>query len=1194
MYKDYEYDEGLSYYITFKAVTEVTSFNVDAKVSKYDTKVRNYEGINNKITIDATMDYISILTPPKNKEPSIFIQAQICDNVNSVKTKVIKPLTGETIVSETTISPNTKNYFTIFDNIFIDTEYFVTGNQGINVFVRMVGLPTAYTPSFTQNQQILFDSTTNTLSVESPITKTESMKFTVLVDKEGEITKKGFTLCSFVNVDIDSLAKYTKTVTTNNRIASLQINFTPVGLKAGDKFEAIVYVEQQENSQMAFLSEIFSGTVGDIDIETIHDLNETYSLNESYFYSTIIGNRNDPSYYLTYLPSEVLKVPIGAFSIELDQSTTGSFTGVACTFVDKDTDLMSMIEAVENAIEKDSSYCIGSQSTVNSKRYNYIFKYENEDENTPKRMVIKLTNGNYVNGVFNVYMKKDQGVTIEQTDYDTLKEYGKDEDSKKSVIPYIVDVYTLRGDSDTDYVSKVLFYSQHLEMQMYYIPEDSNIPIKLFCGNIALVYTKPQLAIQKYHATTLILISENLEGQEHASLGDSFRFHTKMFKSDAQVEFFVSQNPDGRTLNFPLSLEMNTCTEDNNKLYYILNYNKPETTRTIHLDMVFGSYLRARIAREINAERWDLLISNSMSDITDYQIDLPEKSQHIYIIEITCNSPLLINAYYSYDNYPYNNVKEGEIVVRELKEYDWFSFTIEKGSSPLFFYSMSLFNPIESPEVTVRFSDGNEHYISENSMQTGMLMSFPSSVTVINNKKTNTRFIFKIGYGVETNQDWKEEEKQPNTEGTLFVNKNKYIYKFPVEDSKKNYTKVDLLVTSLNADDENIKFCYSTNLGIAIDASRENCFRTGKNIPYTLTFINPLIVNKNYKVDTDKYYISFRPFEDDDFISIKITENKYDNSNRNEEGEHKLLTLLNGNAGTILTLPKEENSNVFVQLKSCKSHSDPIAYINYNAFTKEQLNNGKIYQTDQIGIYYITQNSYLENEIQLTGEPGVTIYSKHTGIDKSYSPKLEPDYGVTFDSSGNTATIKKPIFDEEFTITVLVGPENSLGSVSQCELAFKDKSTLAPYVSSFTSVSSNIITHYIDFTNILHYTEGTKFDLLVYAEQTYNSKLEILYPVIHGTVGKVTGAVKIDEFVEGETEYVHKVVTYKPSSNYLFYDFARRPLGNVASLKVKTKSARVNKVGCVFVSYEATEEQMVNEVNKAVLEGTSVCAGEMQ
>ena len=44
------------------------------------------------------------------------------------------------------------------------------------------------------------------------------MKYRVLADTEGEITKKGFTLCSFVNVNIDSLAKYTKTVTTNNRI----------------------------------------------------------------------------------------------------------------------------------------------------------------------------------------------------------------------------------------------------------------------------------------------------------------------------------------------------------------------------------------------------------------------------------------------------------------------------------------------------------------------------------------------------------------------------------------------------------------------------------------------------------------------------------------------------------------------------------------------------------------------------------------------------------------------------------------------------------------------------------------------------------------------------------------------------------------------------------------------------------------
>ncbi len=66
-----------------------------------------------------------------------------------------------------------------------------------------------------------------------------------------------------------------------------------------------------------------------------------------------------------------------------------------------------MIDAVEKTIEGGTSFCKGSQSTVNSKRYNYIFKYQYQDENTPKKMMIKLTNGNKVNGKFNIYIKKD-------------------------------------------------------------------------------------------------------------------------------------------------------------------------------------------------------------------------------------------------------------------------------------------------------------------------------------------------------------------------------------------------------------------------------------------------------------------------------------------------------------------------------------------------------------------------------------------------------------------------------------------------------------------------------------------------------------------------------------------------------------------------------------------------------------------
>ena len=187
---------------------------------------------------------------------------------------------------------------------------------------------------------------------------------------------------------------------------------------------------------------------------------------------------------------------------------------------------------------------------------------------------------------------------------------------------------------------------------------------------------------------------------------------------------------------------------------------------------------------------------------------------------------------------------------------------------------MSLFNPKETPTVTVRFSNGIEHYISENTLQTGMLMSIPEKVSVINNCKSQTRFIFKIGFGVEIGEDWKEVETEQKKEGKLFANNNKLVYKFPIDDNKKNFTKVNLVVNSINSEDENVKFCYSTNLGIAIEASRENCYRTGKNIPYTLTFINPLIVAKDYKVDTENYYISFRPFEEDDFINIEVKEEK--------------------------------------------------------------------------------------------------------------------------------------------------------------------------------------------------------------------------------------------------------------------------------------------------------------------------------
>ena len=129
-----------------------------------------------------------------------------------------------------------------------------------------------------------------------------------------------------------------------------------------------------------------------------------------------------------------------------------------------------------------------------------------------------------------------------------------------------------------------------------------------------------------------------------------------------------------------------------------------------------------------------------------------------------------------------------------------------------------------------------------------------------------------------------------------------------------------------------------------------------------------------------------------------------------------------------------------------------------------------------------------------------------------------------------------------------------MNSISQCDLAFGDKSQCGDYSNTFTSVSSNIITHYIDFSSF-GYNEGTNFDILVYAEQTYNTKMDFLYPIVSGTVGKVSDVFGITEYIENY-QYVTKTFKFKSSSNYLYYDFTNIPIGKNSFIKNKISKSK--------------------------------------
>ena len=1198
MHKDYVFDEHLNYYVSIQPVSLSDKMSLTSSLTSYDTNERNLEGIGNTVTIGSTGEYSSILTAPLNKDSQIFVQVTQCNKVD-IEMRVTNAYDPtKELVGKTKISSTDKNFYKMFDNIFLESEITLYGTSGTNVYVRHAGTRYGYNPGVKQTTSITFNSELNQLIVENPLNVYERMTYTVLVDKS--LSDKGITLCSFT--ENRQLAAYNKTVESYSEKTPININFNKIGLKAGDTFEAIVYTEQILNSKMVFLSEVFKGNVGEITIDSITEVSSVYSEDTDYVYASATAKTDDLTYYFSYLPTKVPDVPIGAFSIELDSASMNDFSSIDCAFVDANEEPMSMIEAVEAVIEDRNSYCLGKRSTVNPKRYNFIFRYEYTKEKEPKKLVIKISNGLFAEGGFTVYIRKGDNVYLENTDFEEEREYGKQEEYKKSVMPYIVDLSKVRGDSETDYASKVLIYSQYLEMEMYYLDstEKTNYPIQLFTGNIMLVYTKLTLAEQKYHSTQLILLSESLSGQEHSSLGNKYRFHTKMFRTDAQIEYFVSNNPSGRTLNTPISLEMNTCSSTNNKYYYILNYNKQEDQRILYLDFVFGSMKRAKIATEINVEKWSELIQTSMEEIKDYTINLKTKEQHMDIIEIECNTPLLANVYYNYEGQIFSGMKLGDIAIQYLAPRDSITISLDNSVSGKFFYSVAAFNPSEKPDITFKFGNNKSHQIYENSVQSSFLYDVAENIDVINNGNSATRFIFKIGYGVES--EWMDEKE--DLEGVLYSKDNKFVYKFPSGNNKRNFTNVTINVKPMKIESgeeaPNIKFCYSTSVGMPIDASLENCFRTGKNIPYSLTFVNPLIAPKNYKDYTDFYYVTLSPFNSLEYISLEITENKYDIEERNIEGVGNIVTLIEGTQkSTILTIPQMlDYPNILVQLQICRlGGTNQVTYTNLNAYTKEEISTGILRYMPRF-FTYVIQNNLMETQLQFTGVDQDVVFVKHVGV-SDYKVTIQ-EYTTDFDPTSNTASIVKPIYDEGFRFTILVGRPDTFLYYTLCTFAEKSESeykTLGDYVYTFTSTTSNIVTHYIDFRSF-GYKEGDEFEILVYAVQMDFEKLEFLYSVKSGVVGKIEGIVEIEGSIPGKNDYVTQSFEQNITNNYIFYNFATVPDGDVAMVNIKPMipgtGSTINKIGCVFVQRTATDLDMVSAVNDAVKKGTSVCIGETQ
>ena len=1195
MYKDYVLDDSLIYYVSLKPINKDDKFTIKDNLVKYDVDNRNLEAQANVIKLSSTIGG-TILSYPKDDDESVFYQITPCSG-NKITYSIKNAYDSTEIVPDTDIAQGTKNYFSKFGNIFGETKLKFTGTNGDKIFVKYNGVTKSYSPTIRSSFKLSFDKEKNAIIFPRPLDNSESFTYTVYVAKEGDLSKQSLTICSFVVPDIT--APYSKTFSTYTDGYSLPINFKKIGLKKGQKFEAIAYAEQDRFNQMSFMSDLLTDTVGEIKEETIIKI-ETPKDND-YVHSYQAAKTESTTYYFSFKNPNVFDVPVGAIRIQLDDNAEGSFKTIQCAWVEDGADAMTMVEAVEEAALNYKSYCLGGEYKMNKKKYNYIFKYEYTSDNKPKRLVIKVPEVDKNSG-FDIIVRQGNNVEIKQTDFYTQQEYGNKEDYESTYIPYILDLKKIRGDDTVpDYVSKILIYSKFLEMQMYYIDKDSNTPVKLFSGNVMLVLTKPKLAEQKYFGTKLILLSEYIRGQEHSQLGNSFRFHTKMFRSTDQIEYYVSNNVQGRTKNFPLSLEINTCTSSNNVYYYILNYNKEEEETNLYLDLIFGSIKKARIVTELSEDNWDKLIKDKMEDIKDYFAKIPQRSQHIDIVEIQCNTPLLANIFYNHENTEYSWVSLGDVAIKNLSPKENFAFQLDTASSGSLFYSIEVYDPTENPNINMKFSGGASFTIKENSLSSGILFRVSDSVNIINNGNSNTRIIFKVGFGVEN--DWTKEQGY-EIEGTLYSKEgdNRFVYKFPTGAKNRNYTNVEIHVKPMKKGSEpileNLKFCYSTSLGMPIKSSEENCFRTGVNIPYTLTLVNPFISPKDYKSYTENYYITLTPKTSDYYLDLKFTENKYDTKDRNIEGAGKIIKIDSGEKtkSTILSIPElVDNNKIIVQLQVCVSGQQMVSYVNYNAYTSDVISTGNVSKAEKLHFYEIN-NNLMETKLELTGAEKDQIFVKHTGV-SSYSIRYE-NYAATFNQKTNEVSIIKPIFNEEFTINILIGKRGAFKDFTLCtftDISADKFQNLADYVRSFSSVSSNEIIHYIDFRTCKgNYSQGVEFDLLVYAVQSKNSKLEFLYNVIEGVVGEIKAIFTPIEGVLQENLIVTQEFK-KNLTNYFYYDFTKTPVGNAASLKIVNEgdsSVTVSKVICTFVKEKMEDKDMITEINDVAQKGTNLCKGD--
>ena len=467
---------------------------------------------------------------------------------------------------------------------------------------------------------------------------------------------------------------------------------------------------------------------------------------------------------------------------------------------------------------------------------------------------------------------------------------------------------------------------------------------------------------------------------------------------------------------------------------------------------------------------------------------------HFDVIEVTCNVPLLVNLFYTDPSETKVTLLEtGDITILSLEKGKKETLTFKPSEKGPFVYSFTIDkDSLTVPRILITFDGMEEISFTKNGVYTKYSLNQYNNIVISNKDNSgnvNTRVIFKYGLAIENifEKDENGVYSNKNDKDRIY---NLYGYIHDQTASRFNNTGVDFEISTT---EDNVKFCYSTNFGTYIYPSLQNCYRVGKNNPYTISTLNPYVMFKDYySQEHINYYVGFRTVNKDQNIIIKPWEIKYDTPERNMEGvKNKVkISTMTGDMSTILTAPANHEPYVFIETCLCtrKAH---VSYQFLNAYNGTNLGSGGELNNNQPKINII-ENPKLDTELKISkGQNGYEIFVKHTGYSSKayYSPKKIKIY---YNRTNDVINWTQPLNNENFNYSIYIDKINNIKkqNYTLCDIA--EVTRLSHYMDTLVT-NSKTPNFTLNFSKWgLDKETFGEFDIIVIAEQTDKQKFTFM------------------------------------------------------------------------------------------------------